>query len=255
MSTTEVARDSSLDTSPTCRPLDDGGTTPDIPCCPKRGHENVYDLTTGVVLPKPCQMVSCPHCGPLQVLRRKNAVTYSRPEANFTLTFPGGIKRGFDSIRRGVNRFTEFLRRRGHKAQIAWVVEDDPGDDGQHVHGVLHSAPTLTEPTVQEIAQSAGFGPQATVRQFRTGAHAAEEASIASGYLFKTVTGHPLRSQAAADGLQAFLSLNGGHAGHSTRAFFRTPDGATVTATTATIAAQRGYRLGKMRTTTTTIAA
>jgi hypothetical protein len=210
--------------------------------CPNARPSKLMHSETGELLPAPCQLPTCPHCGPLRLHYLADAVETSHPEVHIVLTL---APTGFDKIKQGIKGFAQRLRRLGHEAfQYVFVRESNPRDTGSHLHLLAHGCENLDEATVQEIADLTGFGTDVVVipfkKKFRTGWREAEIAhrAASSKYLFKTVIYKPLRSIGAAEAMETHLIHNDGRAEHHSRMFYRDPDGKAMTATDAVRAAR-----------------
>lgn len=203
-----------------------------VPGCPtQRDRLLTNELTGEIKLGGNCQKPSCPWCGPVAAHRRAEAMARSHPE--FLMTITQAPREGWDRIRRGINKLLDRLRARHPNAEVVYVVENDPnGDDAPHIHGLVHSAPTLTGATLSEVAALTGFGPEVNLQRlpdFRRGTKAFESAaSMCSRYMLKGVVYEKVGTPQAAEGLRLHLEANGGRLEHHTRGFYRGPDGEPV---------------------------
>lgn len=186
------------------------------PCGAGQWLENV---DTGEVMPARCKSNKCGYCLRLNGLRRSAAIAYSRPERAVLLTQVG---EDWQSIRRGMNRLLEYLRREGLEVgDWCWHVEPNPQGTGHHVHAWQHGPSKIPQRVLSECADRAGLGSVAFINRVRSEMGAGQyglKGIIAAGYGLKGID----------EEASVYLSENGGRLSHATRGFFRDSSDAPI---------------------------
>lgn len=184
--------------------------------CPGKREFVLLSLSTGAVIPVPCQRNACPVCGPKKAYATAVAVDMAAPRRFVRLSLVG---EEHQERRRRINRMVEYLRRDGYQWEHWGVVEQNPKGTGHHAH-LWQGGDYVPQGVLQEACMSAGMG-YPDIRAWkpikgRFGAAYGVKAISKAGTLYGV-------KGTREGGLEAFLRANGGRYGMWTRGFFGMP--------------------------------
>lgn len=184
--------------------------------CPAKREFVLVSLSTGAIVPVPCQRNACPVCGPKKAYATALAVDMAGPRRFVRLSLVG---EEHQQRRVRVKRMVEIIREQGYAWEHWGVVERNPKGTGHHAH-LWQDGDYVPQEVLQDACLRVGMG-YPDIRAWkplegRYGASYGVKAISRAGSLYGV-------KGTREGGLEAFLEANGGRYGMWTRGFFGMP--------------------------------
>ena len=186
---------------------------PGVKRCPRKLDWCLFNAESGHMLPARCRANTCDFCLKVNALQVAGAIALAQPERAVRFSQVGD---DWQTARNRMKQIAFHIRNSGYDWHCAWHLEPNPKGTGHHIHAWQYGS-YIPQATLQDLAHREGMGiPYIEAMKQNQGPVNYGLKQLAVKYGLKGV-------DESAPG--EYLRKNGGRLVHSTRGFWKTPDG------------------------------